>query len=154
MTGRTLVVPTMVCYCDWDEVPHVLDVCKIRGTDLRLPFDCPLDYLLATPHLDTSGLPYRMPGFLEHPQVRLQHMVSVHAALVSLCLRTVDLQVSMSMRRSRGAVEVVASKEAYEKQLLAAGAMGHAAVLWPGATQAEVEAAVAPFQSLAVLEVR
>ena len=46
MTGRTLVVPTMVCYCDWDEVPHVLDVCKIRGTDLRLPFECPLDYLI------------------------------------------------------------------------------------------------------------
>ena len=69
MTGRTLVVPTVVCYCDWDEVPHVLDICKIRGTDLRLPFECPLDYLLPTPLLDSSGLPYRMPGFLEHPEV-------------------------------------------------------------------------------------
>ena len=60
----------------------------------------------------------------------------------------------MSMRRSRGAIEVVPSKDEYLNQLQTAGAMGHAAVMWLGATQAEVDAASAPFQSLAVLEVR
>ena len=29
MTGRTLVVPTMVCYCEWDEDPRVLYSCRI-----------------------------------------------------------------------------------------------------------------------------
>ena len=72
------------------------------------------------------------------------------------CLRSCTkrrMQVSMSLRRSRSAIEVKPSRDAYKQQSAAAGAMGHAAVLWPGATQAEVEAAVAPFQSLAVLEV-
>ena len=29
MTGRTLVMPTVVCYCEWDEVPRVLDNCRV-----------------------------------------------------------------------------------------------------------------------------
>ena len=153
MTGRTLVVPTMVCYCDWDEVPHVLDVCKIRGTDLRLPFECPLDYLIPIWSLDESGLPYRMSGFLEHPEVSRDARQAGRQAL-HIDASAWPRQVSMSQRRSRGAIEVVASQADYERMRTDVGVTGHAAVLWPGVTQAKVEEAVAPFQSLAVLEVR
>ena len=129
-----------------------------RGADTQLPFECPLDFFMPTYSLDESQLPYRMAGFLEHPQARdlsrQPHRLRSLAENGCFVAHVSRPQVSMSMRRSRGAIEVAASKEEYEKQLLAAGAMGHAAVLWPGTTQAEVEAAVAPFQSLAVLEVR
>ena len=60
----------------------------------------------------------------------------------------------MSMRRSRGAIEVVASKKEYKDLQVGVGFTGHAAKIWPGVTQVDVEAATAPFQSLAVLEVR
>lgn len=42
-----------------------------RGSDLRLPFECPADYVFYTPLMDMQpGLDYRVPGFLEDPRVR------------------------------------------------------------------------------------
>ena len=42
-----------------------------RGSDLRLPFECPADYVFYTPLFDMQpGLDYRVPGFLDDPRVR------------------------------------------------------------------------------------
>lgn len=69
MLNRTLVLPTSWCWCDYDWTPHVLERCKIRGSDLRLPFECPADYVFYTPLMDMQpGLDYRVPGFLEDPR--------------------------------------------------------------------------------------
>ncbi len=44
---------------------------RCRGSDLRLPFECPADYVFYTPLMDMQpGLDYRVPGFLEDPRVR------------------------------------------------------------------------------------
>lgn len=49
-------------------VPSSLSLC--RGSDLRLPFECPADYVFYTPLMDMQpGLNYRVPGFLEDPWV-------------------------------------------------------------------------------------
>ena len=43
--------------------------CACRGTDTQLPFQCPSDFIFHVPLLDQNGLAYRMPGFLQQPQV-------------------------------------------------------------------------------------
>ena len=72
MLNRTLVLPTSWCYCDYDWTPHVLEKCKIRGSDLRLPFECPADFVFHIPQMELQQQPvhFRMPGFLEDPRVR------------------------------------------------------------------------------------
>lgn len=42
-----------------------------RVSDLRLPFECPSDFVLHIPYMEMAGLEgrYRVPGFLEDPRV-------------------------------------------------------------------------------------
>ena len=42
------------------------------GTDTRLPFECPADFVFHIPYMDLEApaLDYRLPGFLQRPQVR------------------------------------------------------------------------------------
>ena len=69
MLNRILVLPKSWCYCDYDWTPHVLEKCKIRGSDLRLPFECPADFVFHIPLMELKNMSFRMPGFLESPQV-------------------------------------------------------------------------------------
>lgn len=41
-----------------------------RGTDLQLPFQCPLDFMLPIPALERQAVQYRSAGFLQLPQAR------------------------------------------------------------------------------------
>lgn len=51
-------------------VPYFSPRLLCRGTDLEVPFQCPLDYLLPVDQLEQApNLPYRLPGFLDMPQV-------------------------------------------------------------------------------------
>jgi hypothetical protein len=71
--GRTLILPKMLCYCDflWKE----MRACRVGGAEsMRLPFDCPMDHVLDTPKWfeDIKGFgvaDFRQSGFLAHPRV-------------------------------------------------------------------------------------
>lgn len=55
--------------------------CICRGSDLRLPFECPADFVFHIPAMDLDGRvnsSYRMPGFLEDQRVRL--LPALHGA--------------------------------------------------------------------------
>ena len=46
--GREVILPRMLCYCDymWKE----MKACRVGGAEtMRLPFDCPMDHVLDTP---------------------------------------------------------------------------------------------------------
>ena len=56
--------------CSAAEAPRPAPAClRRRGTDTRLPFECPADFILHIPHLDQNGVAYRVPNFLQQPQV-------------------------------------------------------------------------------------
>ena len=58
------VLPRMTCWCDQDWYASVLPHCRVDGSDLQLPFTCPLDTLLNPQNLDQSPWQYRMAPFL------------------------------------------------------------------------------------------
>jgi hypothetical protein len=84
MLNRTLVLPTSWCWCDYDWTPHVLERCKIRGSDLQLPFECPADFLFSLPRMEESGVDYRVAGFLDNPQVHAAAVAMAVAAPVAM----------------------------------------------------------------------
>ena len=68
--GRRLVLPRMLCYCDymWKE----MKACRVGGAEsMRLPFDCPMDHVLDTPSFfeNKLGVEVREPNFLLNPRV-------------------------------------------------------------------------------------
>ena len=69
--GRTVILPRMLCYCDfmWKEMTH----CRVGGAfGMRLPFDCPMDHVCDTPRWMEQGVPgvtVREQGFLSNPRV-------------------------------------------------------------------------------------
>jgi len=68
--GRALILPRMLCYCDfmWKEMQN----CRVGGAEsMRLPFDCPMDHVLDTPKWFESelGVEVREPSFLTNPRV-------------------------------------------------------------------------------------
>ena len=68
--GRAVILPRMLCYCDfmWKEMKN----CRVGGAEtMRLPFDCPMDHVLDTPRwFDNSlGVGVREPAFLRNPRV-------------------------------------------------------------------------------------
>ena len=58
------VLPPLVCYCDQDWYASILTSCRMDGSDLALPFECPLDTILNPGNLDASPLRYRMQSYL------------------------------------------------------------------------------------------
>ena len=53
--GREVILPRMLCYCDymWKE----MKACRVGGAEtMRLPFDCPMDHVLDTPRWFESSL--------------------------------------------------------------------------------------------------
>ncbi|KAL4437974.1 hypothetical protein ABPG77_004195 [Micractinium sp. CCAP 211/92] len=127
--GRTVVLPQLWCWCDSDEHPHILERCRIRGTDYMTPFVCPLDFLVAPGALEYFGFQWRHAGFLDQPQVPAW------------------------LRHSRALVRIADSRP--EPAFLEARQMvGHAAVVWPGIRGSELKRAVQHVDSAAVLELR
>ena len=66
--GRRLILPRMLCYCDymWKEMKS----CRVGGAEtMRLPFDCPMDHVLDTPLFfeNKLGVEVREPNFLSNP---------------------------------------------------------------------------------------
>ncbi|KAI3438688.1 hypothetical protein D9Q98_001108 [Chlorella vulgaris] len=129
MLGRILIMPQPVCWCDYDEHPHILYRCRIKGTDYGVPFECPLDFLLPLDNLDAAGVQYRHAGFLQHPQVpaHIRHSISL---------------VDISPRRPENPF-------LQPNQLV-----GHAATVWPGIEQPDLLRVLDPLQSAAVLHLR
>jgi hypothetical protein len=69
-TGRAVVLPRMLCYCDfmWKEMKN----CRVGGAEsMRLPFECPMDHVLDTPRWfeNELGVPVREEGFFSNPRV-------------------------------------------------------------------------------------
>ena len=65
--GRALILPRMLCYCDfmWKEMQN----CRVGGAEsMRLPFDCPMDHVLDTPRWfeNELGVGVREPSFLKN----------------------------------------------------------------------------------------
>ena len=54
-TGRTVILPRLLCYCDfmWKEMKN----CRVGGAEtMRLPFDCPMDHVFDTPRFFENDL--------------------------------------------------------------------------------------------------
>merc|ERR1719217_1147877 len=69
-TGRAVILPKMLCYCDfmWKEMKN----CRVGGAEtMRLPFDCPMDHVLDTSRWfeNELGVEIREPNFLRNPRV-------------------------------------------------------------------------------------
>ena len=82
-TGRAVILPRMLCYCDymWKEMKN----CRVGGAEtMRLPFDCPMDHVLDTPRWfdNAFGVEVRESNFLGNP--RVPHNVSSSVAKVEL----------------------------------------------------------------------
>ena len=107
-SGRTLILPRMLCYCDymWKEMKS----CRVGGAEsMRLPFDCPMDHVLDTPRwfeknelLDKVGL--REPSFLNNPRVPLN--VSGSSISVKLGKALTDVQVRAALAPHEGVAVV------------------------------------------------
>ena len=72
-TGRAVILPRMLCYCDfmWKE----MKACRVGGAEsMRLPFDCPMDHTLDTPvwFEHSLGVSVREPNFLDNARVSQQ----------------------------------------------------------------------------------
>jgi hypothetical protein len=66
-------VQTMICSAEYRllslrRYANVLQRCARDGSDLRQPFDCPIDAFLSPAALE-AAVPHRLPGFLEDSRV-------------------------------------------------------------------------------------
>jgi len=69
-TGRAVILPRMLCYCDymWKEMRN----CRVGGAEtMRLPFDCPMDHVLDTPRWfdNALGVEVREANFMSNSHV-------------------------------------------------------------------------------------
>ncbi|KAL4447981.1 hypothetical protein ABPG75_005200 [Micractinium tetrahymenae] len=136
MLNRTVVLAKSWCWCDYDWTPHVLEKCKIRGSDTVLPFECPSDFIFNIPFFEDNALPFRMPNFLEMPQVPVA-VRRFQADLHMLPQRPAAVPGDPS-----GAVKAITEGKA------------PISALWPQMSQAELEAEVAPVSTSAVLAIK
>jgi arabinosyltransferase len=86
------VLPTLICYCDQDWYASVLKKCRVDGSDLELPFECPLDIALNPGDLDLSPLPYRMTSFLSDPRIPAHLRHSREEVIMDTDTRWIELQ--------------------------------------------------------------
>ncbi|EFN57248.1 expressed protein [Chlorella variabilis] len=146
MLNRTLVLPTSWCWCDYDWTPHVLEKCKIRVSDLRLPFECPSDFVLHIPYMEMAGLEgrYRVPGFLEDPRAPAELRLSRGE------LRVLDAAPALEQGAAwANGVDAAAGAAAAASTAASDVAKGE---LRLGAAQREIEDVAAPLREVAVLQ--
>ncbi|PRW57844.1 glycosyltransferase family 77 [Chlorella sorokiniana] len=155
MLNRTLVLPTSWCWCDYDWTPHVLERCKIRGSDLRLPFECPADYVFYTPLMDLQpGLNYRVPGFLEDPRAPAE----VRTSRAQLQVLGGGLPLATLAAAPPGGGDAIAlvvpAAAAAQARLVAqeSSASVAAGLVQLGSTQEQLLTAAKPLEQAAVIE--
>lgn len=141
-----------------------------RGTDLELPFACPLDYLLPVDQFDLApNLPYRLPGFFDSPQVTLLtgsrvcvfkikgYVTRLHTCgfvnLSLTCLGLACLQVPASVKNSRAALQIASSIPQGEIPE-ASRFVGDSAQLWSSIPEDLLLKAARPVEHYAVLTLR
>ena len=78
--NRTIIMPRFMCLCDRDEHPDNLPECKFGGSDLELPFRCPMDYVVNTMKWDKQ-IEFKESTFLDHPRIAPDVAGSVHTVL-------------------------------------------------------------------------
>lgn len=113
--NRTLIVPSMVCFCDryynviaGGDSPEKAS-CRAPGSDLELPFVCPLDYVLDPAALDRAGVRWHSHAFLVgghsggdgEPAV-----IEVHKHEPPR-LRTREVAVALDIHTGRAAVDAI-----------------------------------------------
>lgn len=54
--NRTLIIPEFTCYCDQDYYTTVLGNCTVLGTDMHIPYACPVDLFLVPDFLEVCLL--------------------------------------------------------------------------------------------------
>ena len=69
--GRVPVMPQLICLCDRDEHPDILPTCITGGSDLDLPFQCPMDHLFNMQEWADRGIDFRPATFLENNRLLL-----------------------------------------------------------------------------------
>ena len=84
--GRVPVMPQLICLCDRDEHPDILPTCTTGGSDLELPFECPMDALFNTQEWADRRVDFRPASFLEHNRLPLEEKAS--SAVASLGVET------------------------------------------------------------------
>jgi hypothetical protein len=91
--GRALILPRMLCYCDfmWKEMQN----CRVGGAEsMRLPFDCPMDHVLDTPKWfeNELGVGVREPSFLKNlAAARPAFAANVTSSIAEVSLRMTPL---------------------------------------------------------------
>jgi hypothetical protein len=91
--GRALILPRMLCYCDfmWKEMQN----CRVGGAEsMRLPFDCPMDHVLDTPKWfeNELGVGVREPSFLKNlAAARPAFAANVTSSIAKVSLRMTPL---------------------------------------------------------------
>ena len=71
-TGRAVILPRMLCYCDYMWRRQELQGC---GAETMLPFDCPMDHVLDTPRWFESGLGVEVRALPSKPASAGQRLV-------------------------------------------------------------------------------
>eukprot|EP00899_Mesostigma_viride_P015143 jgi/Mesvir1/2362/Mv22122-RA.3 len=65
--NRTLIMPRTSCHCSRDcPTCQILPACKLLGSDVSAPFECPLDELFDVAHLVSLNITFRENSFLEN----------------------------------------------------------------------------------------
>ena len=109
---RTLVLPEFHCYCDRDEHPDIVKndpptfrKCTTPGSDLVLPYECPLDHLfdVSVWEHNLHGQ-YRESTFLKHPKVVARGMAETNIyvgstvdGVPSIPINATDAEISRSL---------------------------------------------------------
>jgi len=103
-TGRALILPRMLCYCDfmWKEMRN----CRVGGAEtMRLPFDCPMDHVLDTPKFfeNNLGVEVRESAFLSSPKVPANVSGSIAKVELKPNAALTDVQIREHLKPHEGA---------------------------------------------------
>ena len=107
VTGRAIILPRLLCYCDfmWKE----MRACRVGGAEtMRLPFECPMDHALDTPvwFENTLGIEVREPNFLSSPRVPAAVLGSRAAVTLPKGLDDTELAAALAPHRDVAILEI------------------------------------------------
>lgn len=115
--GRTFIMPKFTCYCDRYWMP--LDDCRLPGAlKQRLPFECPMDYVLDPIGLTDEAspdfvIPWRESSFLSNPRCP----ESVKRSKLTIYTSKDSLEVSERYSVQDGGVVLILPSEISTKEL-------------------------------------
>ena len=80
---RTLVLPRYPCLCDRSEGPNIIETCTYEGSDLTLPFVCPLSHIFDLYRFRELGARAGRLAAARQPPPRLDIQLREHAFLTN-----------------------------------------------------------------------